>query len=313
MAGGLLYRNAAILAKIEATYGVDATPTGANNAILVSELQMKPMEMQTVDRALIRPFLGNSEQLPTQIYNGCEFSVELAGSGTAGTAPAIGPLLRACGFAETVTADTSVSYSPVSTGFESLTFYMNLDGVLHKGLGARGTVSFSLKNNERPMARFVFTGLFVPIVDAALPTVSFAAWRKPLPCNRTNTPTFTLHSYAALLDDLQLDMAVQVEYRGLIGGSEFVRITDRKPKGSVLMEAVKVADKNWWTAIQAATDAPLELVHGLTAGNIVEFDAPGVQIHTPTYQDQQGIVMLSAQLTVNPGPTGNDELILTFR
>lgn len=313
MAGGLLYRNAAILAKIETTYGTDALPAGADNAILVSELQMLPMEMTTVDRALIRPFLGNSEQLPTQIYNGCEFSVELAGSGTPGTAPAIGPLLRACGFAQTVTAGVSVAYAPVSTGFESLSFYMNLDGVLHKGLGARGTVNFSLKNNDRPMARFKFTGLFVPVADAALPSVSFAAWKKPLPCNRTNTPTFTLHGYAALLDDLQIDMANEVVYRGLIGGAEFVRLTDRKPKGSVLMEAVKVADKNWWTAITAATDGPLELVHGLTAGNIVEFDAPGVQIHTPAYQDQQGIVMLSAQLTVNPGPTGNDELVITFR
>ncbi len=312
MAGGLLYRNAAVLAKIETTYGTDAVPTGGANAILVSELSLQPMEMQTVDRALIRPFLGNSEQMPTQIYNGCEFSVELAGSGTAGTAPAIGPLLRACGFAETITPATSVAYAPISTGFESLSFYMNLDGVLHKGLGARGTVSFSLKNNERPMARFKFTGLFVAVADAALPTVNFAAWKKPLPCNRTNTPTFTLHGYAALLDDLQIDMANEVVYRGLIGGAEFVRLTDRKPKGSVLMEAVKVADKNWWTSIQAATDGAMQMVHGLNAGNIVTIDAPGVQIHTPTYQDQQGIVMLSAQLTVNPGPTGNDELVLTF-
>lgn len=313
MAEGLLYRNVALLAKLETTYGVDPTPTGASNAILLSELTMRPMEMQTVDRALIRPFMGNNEQLPTQIYNGCDFSVELAGSGTAGTAPAIGPLLRACGFAETITAGVSVSYAPVSTAFESLTFYANLDGVLHKGIGARGNVSFSLKNNDRPIARFSFTGLFVPIADAALPAVTLSAWKKPLPCNRNNTPTFSLHGYSALLDDLQIDMANQVVYRGLIGGAEFVRLTDRKPAGSVLMEAVKVADKDWWTSIQAATDGALELVHGLTAGNIVEIDAPHVQLHTPTYQEQQGILMLAAQTTINPGASGNDELVLTFR
>lgn len=313
MAGGLLKRNAALLAKIETTYGTDATPVGASNAVLVSDLKMRPMDMKTVDRALIRPFLGSSEQMPTQIYNGCEFSVELAGSGTAGTAPAIGPLLRGCGFAETITAGVEVEYLPISTGFESLTIYMNLDGVLHKGLGARGTVTFSLKNNDRPLANFNFTGLFVPVADAALPTVNLGAWKKPLPCNRNNTPTFTLHGYAAMLEDLQIDLGNQVVYRGLIGGAEYVRITDRAVVGSVLMEAVKVADKNWWTAIQNVDLGALAMVHGLTAGNIVEVEAPNVQLHTPDYQDQDGILMLSARLTLSPGATGNDELKLTFR
>lgn len=313
MAGGLLKRNAALLVKIETVYGTDPVPTGAANAVLVSDLKARPMDMETVSRDLIRPFLGSSEQMPTKIYNGVEFSCELAGSGTAGTAPAIGPLLRACGFTQTITAGVEVEYSPISTGFESVTFYVNLDGVLHKGVGARGTVTFSLKNNDRPMANFNFTGLFVPIIDAALPTVDFTAWKKPLPCNRTNTPTFTLHSYAAMVDDLQIDMGNQVVYRGLIGGAEFVRLTDRKATGSVLMEAVKVADKDWWTAIRNVVTAPLHMVHGLVAGNIIEIDAPNVQIHTPDYSDQDGILMLSGKLAFTPGVSGNDEVKLTFR
>lgn len=313
MAGGLLQRNAALLVKIETTYGTDAVPTGAANAVLVSDLKMRPMDMETVSRNLIRPFLGSSEQMPTKIYNGCEFSAELAGSGAAGTAPALGALLRACGFAETVTAGVEVAYAPVSTGFESVTFYVNLDGVLHKGLGARGTVSLSLKNNDRPLAKFNFTGLFVPVADGALPAVNFAAWKKPLPVNRTNTPTFTLHGYAAMVDDLQVDLGNQVVYRGLIGGAESVRLVDRKATGSVLMEAVKVADKDWWTSIRNVVTGPLALVHGLVAGNIVEVEAPNVQIHTPDYQEQDGILMLSGKLAFTPGATGNDELVLTFR
>jgi hypothetical protein len=204
----------------------------------------------------------------------------------------MGPLLEACGFGETVTASTKVEYKPISTGFKSATLCVNIDGVLHKGLGARGNVTFSLKNNDRPMAKFNFTGLFVPITDDTLPTVTLTAWKKPLPLNRTNTPTFTLHGYAALLDDLQIDIGNQIVYRGLIGGSEFVRLTDRAVTGTVLMEAVKVADKDWWAAIQSATNGALSLVHGSDAGSIVEFAAPNVQIHSPSYQDQQGIVML---------------------
>ena len=40
------------------------------------------------------------------------FEVEMAGSGTAGTAPAFGPLLKACGNSETIVTDTSVTYAP---------------------------------------------------------------------------------------------------------------------------------------------------------------------------------------------------------
>lgn len=308
----LLMRNVALLAKVEATYGVDPVPAAAN-AILVSDVKLTPMNMRTVSRDLIRSFLGSSEQLPTEIYTGIEFTCELAGSGAAGTAPALGPLLRACGFAETINAGVSVVYAPVSTGFESLTFHANLDGVLHKGLGARGTVRLSLKNHDRPTARFMFQGIFVAVADAALPAVDLSAWQRPQPVNKTNTPGITLHGYSAPLSDLQIDVANQVQFKSFVGGTDFVQITDRSVTGNVLMQAVKVADKNWWTAISGATVAPLEMIHGTVAGNIVEIDAPNVQIHTPDYQDEDGIRMLSAQLALPPGATGNDELVLTFR
>ena len=61
----------------------------------------------------IRAYFGNSEQLPAGIHSELDFEVELAGSGAAGTAPAWGPLIRACGMSETITAATDVKYAPV--------------------------------------------------------------------------------------------------------------------------------------------------------------------------------------------------------
>ena len=61
------HRNTAILAKIEATYGTDATPTEAANALLVSNVSINPLNAQNVSRDLIRPFLGGSEQQPETI------------------------------------------------------------------------------------------------------------------------------------------------------------------------------------------------------------------------------------------------------
>ena len=100
----LLNRRRTILAKIETTYGTDPIPTGAANAMLVRNLNPVPQNVNLVSRDMIRPYFGNSDKLPGTLYAGIDFEVELAGSGTAGTAPAWGVLMRACGFSETLNA-----------------------------------------------------------------------------------------------------------------------------------------------------------------------------------------------------------------
>ena len=92
-------RNALILAKVETTAGVDAAPTGAANALLVANLTINPLKANNVSRDLVRPFFGGSEQLVGTATVEVSFDVELAASGTAGTAPAWGPLLLGCAFA----------------------------------------------------------------------------------------------------------------------------------------------------------------------------------------------------------------------
>jgi len=98
----LLSRKRLILTKIEGTYGTDSSPAGTD-ALLVRNLEVTPIEAETISRDLIRPYLGNSAQILSQTRVGLTFEVELAGSGTAGTASKMDSLLRACGFAATTT------------------------------------------------------------------------------------------------------------------------------------------------------------------------------------------------------------------
>lgn len=306
----LLTRKRTLLAKIETTYGVDAAPTDAANAILVSNLTITPIESEYVDRDLIRTYLGASEQLPAAVHAQVEFDCEIAGSGAAGTAPAWGPLLRACGFSETVTATVKVEYKPVSGAFESITIYVNVDGVLHKLLGARGTVSLALNARERPLFRFRFLGLFVAVADAAAPTPTYTPWQRPLPVNKTNTPTLSLHGLAtAVMSELAIDAGVTPVFTSLVG-AERVDITDRQMTGSITLEAVSVATKDWWSAVRNATLGAFQLVHGTAAGNKVRLDAPAVQLTTPRYADLDGVAMLSMAMRLLPS-AGNDELTIT--
>lgn len=102
-----LVRKKALLAKIESTYGTDPTPTGSANAILLKNLNISPQNANQVGRELIRPYLGNFENINADTHVEMDFEVEIAGAGIAGSVPAWGPLLRACGMAQAATTQSA--------------------------------------------------------------------------------------------------------------------------------------------------------------------------------------------------------------
>lgn len=308
----LLTRKRTLLAKIESSYGVDSTPTGAANAMLVQNMEITPLTVESQARDLIRTYIGNSQDIVGAFYGSISFEVEVAGAGAAGTAPKYGPLLRACGLAEVINAGVSVVYTPVSTGFESVVQYFNIDGVLHKLLGGRGTLSLKCANRQVPKFVFNLMGLFVTPTDTAAPTPDYSGYILPLAFNKANTPTFTLHGISGtVLRTLSIDLGNKVSYRNLVN-SEAVLLTDRNAAGNIEIEATTIATKNWWTAARDASTGAMQLVHGTVAGNIVQIDAPAVQITAPTYGDFEGGAMMNAGIKLNPS-SGNDELTITIK
>lgn len=308
-----LTRRRTILAKIETSYGVDPTPTGAANAILVRNLNITPQNSEIVSRDLVRPYLGNSEQLQASTHVTLDFEVEMAGSGTAGTAPAYSPLLRACGLSETVSAGVSVTYAPVSSGFESVTVYFNVDGTLHKVTGARGTVELNINARQIPVYKFSFTGIYNAPTAASLPTVTYTAFQTPLVANNTNTTGFSFFSYSGVLESLNLNVGNTVNYRTLIG-SESVIVTDRKATGTCQIEAPAVGTKDFFAA--ALTDGSLgslDVTHGTTGGNKVQIVSTRIDLQNPTYADNNGINMLNMPFVAVPSTAGNDEFSIVVK
>jgi hypothetical protein len=217
----------------------------------------------------------------------------------------------AFGATTTYTIDAQVVYLPVSTGFESVTQFFNVDGVNHRLFGARGSVALEFAARQRPLFRFTFRGLYQPVLDAALPTTVLTAFQVPRAVNNTNTPLARLHGIATpalVLERLSVDLANNVVFRSLVG-AESVLITDRKPKGELSIEANTVAAKDWWQTARDATLGGLSLTHGTVAGNIVGIHGPDVQIVPPGYADSDGITMMTAQLNFLPN-LGNDDLVI---
>lgn len=302
----LLSRKRVILAKTEVTYGTDPTPTGAANAILVRNLSITPQNSEMVSRDLVRPYLGASEQIMAGVHVTCEFEVEMAGSGTAGVAPGYGPLLVACGMSQTVSGGF-VTYAPISASFGSVTIYYNVDGVLHKVTGARGNVQISLQVGQIPVFRFSFSGLYNAPTDTALASPTYTAFQTPLAANSDNTTGFQLHSYAGALQSAEINFGNAITYRMLVG-AEDVLMTDRQATGTVVLESPTIAGKDYFASALATTIGNLQFTQGTVSGNRVQVTSSRVSLGAPTYQDSNGIHMLSVPLTFVPSTAGNDEI-----
>lgn len=311
------FRNTIILAKIETTIGTDAVPTGAANAILAVDPAPPRYTFQNVDRNVIRGYYGAAEQLVGSSYVTLEFGVELAGSGTAGTAPAWGALLQACAMAEVVTAGQRVEYNPVSTGLKAVTIYYHVDGVLHKALGCMGTVQVQMEEGSIPQLRFTFTGIYGGVTSAANPTGTYTAWSTPQVVDTDNSGLVTLGgSYSAgaisggttaCSRGLTFDLGNQVSYQSMLGPCSGVEITNRAATGSVVLDLDAAGEVAAFAAVNANTLTSIGMQHGSTAGNRVLVFAPAAQRVNPTHQDNDGRLHLALDLRLTP-VSGNDEL-----
>ncbi|MBP1852685.1 phage tail tube protein [Rhizobium halophytocola] len=281
-------RNRAILAKIEATYGTDAAPTGAANAMQMTNVTFTPLAGEEVSRDLVVPYMGHQGVFLVGSYATLSGEVEIAGAGAAGDVPAWGVLHRMCGMAEVITEDVDVRYTPVSAGFESGSIYFNMDRVNHVLLGVRGTYTINLTPKQIPRFAYTFTGLLGTITDTALPAVSLSKFVKPVPVSKANT-TFALHGYAGACEGLTMDLANQIEPRFLIG-AENIQQVDRMMTGQAVMEATALSEIDWFTKAEAHEVGALAAQHGKVAGNRVAFSADAVQVGRVTYGDSQKII-----------------------
>jgi hypothetical protein len=376
----LLSRKKTLLAKIESVYGTDPTPTGSANAMLVKNLNVSPLQAELVSRDLIRPYLGNSENLLANKFVQLDFEVEMVGAGVVGKIPAYDVLLKACGFARAATTGaiasitrvsttatatrnahgyevgdkvtisgavesayngevtiiakatntfdytvsgsptspatgspvvtTKQTYAPVSGSFDSATLYFNIDGVLHKITGARGNVELGITVKQIPFFKFSFIGIYNAVVDDAAPTVDYAGFQIPKVANTQATPSYSLLGFSGSgVESINLNVTNDVQYITLIG-SESVKIIDRKPAGTIVLEAPTIAAKDFFSAVEDQDTGLLEVTQDNRNGYKVKLSLPAVLLGNPSYTDNNGIQMLSLPFTANPSSAGNDEIAL---
>lgn len=307
------WKSKIILVKPEVTYALDSAPTAALNAMLMTDVQLTPMDGEDVSRNLERPFMGAQEELATALRATLTGSVELVGSGTPGVAPAWGPMLRACGVAEVVTVGTSVEYTPVSEGHESVVAHFQIGPWRHILIGARGTATLTVNAQGIPVAKVTLTGLFVMPADQARPSnVDVSKFQAPQIATKANTPTFTIGGLPFVMRSYELNLACDVQPRMLVG-FEGVIIVDRNETLTATVEGVPYSTYNPFQRALSRTPTPVVLEHGTQAGGRVRIETGQTQQRRPTgFENNQGIAEWALGFIPLPSAAGNDQWKITL-
>lgn len=315
-----LESKALILAKIETTYGVDASPTVSADAILTTKPTIELIE-ENKEREVVLPYFGRLAMVPVATGIKIGFSVEIRGSGAATTPPRIGALLRACQYTQTIGID-NVSYDPNSAqDGESITIYFYHDGVLYKALGCIGTsLKLTTKASEIGKFDFEFTGLFGGNASlassVALPTPTYGDASTP-PVFRSGNFSFGGLSVAdAIIDALEITHAATAIKRSDANAAYGVKrysFGGREISGSFDPEVIALATWNPWSVYETPTIGALSATIGVSTGNKCVISMPNCQIEAPKLGARENIQIYTVAFKARATLTaGNNEVQFRF-
>lgn len=308
----MLINREVVQAKIEVTYGTDAVPVAGTDDILVENISWSNEGLRMTARPAVRASLGELQHIYGGTLRGISFDVELKGAGGAvDVPPESGPLLRACGFGETINAVVDVTYEPVSSAFESITIYYFQDGIRYNLLGCVGNVSFNLETGMPGKMSFNFVGHLVAPTDVALiaPTYDIV-----VPAPLLSVP-FTIGAFSAIINALTFDMGNTISQVPDIAASDGygeIRLTKRDVNGSYDPEAELVAADDPEADLRnGATLALATGVVGSSIGNRYQITMPLVTYRDQSPGDREGVRTYEIPFGAAEN-TGDDEVKIVF-
>lgn len=278
-----------LLVKKEVTYGT-AVVLAAADTIWAEGVRYTPKGTK-VESDPAKPGVGGT---PSQVYGEhaeITFEVPLSASGTAGTAPKWGPLIKACGLGETVVPTTSVTYRLLDdpSASDSLTIGWREANRSHQLIGARGKVGLKFAKGGRPMLVFTFRGLHQTVAAGAslvAADANFTGWVDARPVAQGRT-TFSLSGQALPLRDLTLDANDNIKFVDLPHQENVRLLGPRSISGRVKCSMPPVATYNPETPWLSRANVAFSLVHNTTAGSIITVTGQG-QMGEPSYARDDG-------------------------
>lgn len=297
-----------VACKSEETYGTNSAPSYAADLVYCENVSLQPMVAQSIDR---RVDIGRASHTITHMVGRhvvLTMDVPMTAAGVAGTPPAYGHLLQACGLAETVLANQTVTYTTIEEDPPSLTLNVRIDGMSQVIRGCRGTFTIRGQVPGPLYANFVITGLFegpaAATVPVGMPTVSRGKvymLSKPL-------TDVVLAATGLSATAFEIALGNTVQYTETTAVQE-VRVVARDPTGSITAEADLSAADHFASAV-AETDQTLSITHG-TGADRINVSSASTRISEIGLEEISGATGLRLALTMRSTTTAPD-LSITF-
>lgn len=274
--------------KIEATEGTKETLAAADCILFLNGVFTPTIDQY--QRNLLRGTLSRDPNVSGAQYAKMTFDVELVGSGTAGTAPYWGSLMKACGYSETVSGGVSVTYKPATNSLSnSMTMALFMDGVIKRMWGARGSVKLTAEIGKPGILSFNFEGCNFEMVDGALLAPTYSTIVPPAFLNAS----LLVDAYAAVVSKIEIDTANKLDKRPSINttsGYLSTLITARDPKGSMDPELCLKATYDFYGKwLTPGTLGSLSFAATGAAGNIITVTCPKVRSVNISDKDRGGV------------------------
>lgn len=304
------WREKILLLAAEPTY-LGAVALDASHYQRAMDLSIA-FEQETIADEVEKGFEGAVEDIPTGEHVTLSYKTHVFGSGAAGTPPPFADALLACRLAEVVEAGTRVRYVLAAGDGGSAAASFRLGNNLHSIAGMRGMVELVMEKGL-PKFQWSFKGTWAPPTHdvSALPVVDEAPWLNFQPTGPGRTSGCTLHGYAVRAYSLTAGTGNEPIYDESLTDSQIV-FDSRDAKGKIQIETPTLDQINYYTRASQRQHGPLVIQHGQTAGNIVKFASPRVQVSKPQYTKlDNGNVGSDIDLKFLPD-AGNDEFELIF-
>lgn len=309
------------LFKKESVYGTDAAPVVGTNGALTRNFNMgEPIQVDQLDRPLDLPSRGRRKSAATNARVPFSYELEMAGSGTAGTAPPWMEHLEMCGMAApvlTAVTDAQQKFAAIGTALSSGTLWHWMGGMRTRARGSRATFGFDFTVGAYPFLSINGMGLLPASPTAPIDTtapggaVDLDRWIEPVEVNTDNTD-FTLDGYALVLRQFTGAANADVQMRNLVGANYVVR-GNHAWTGTIVAEAPALGTKDYFAKLKAGDEMVVHLQHGTVAGNIVEVDGDQLQILRITRSEDNDVMMVTIEYGLNITAAGQDDLLFTAR
>jgi len=309
------FDNKMILGKMQPDPDVDPVPDGSN-AVVSENLEWTPYAGNRITKRKDRGFFGANKEINAVPHVEFGFEVEFAQASAAGTPPAFGPWLRACGFSEVIDVG-DVTYAPVSESFEEIAVYfLDDEEVEQKALNCKGSFSIQLNAEDLPKIIFSnFMGTYNKPTAAGAYTIDTSAYEESVPVTSGNTTALTVDGYAGCVNSIKFDGNIEVNYHDE-PNCKGTSIDDREVTGEIVIKAPTIAEKDFFALVEshigAVNTVPISATHGDGTRPDITINAPYVQLIDINRTKVRGELYYTISFKALPSDAGNDELELIF-